>query len=84
MEILNIRHFNEKDGPIHAKGLWFGDKKQDLIGSYIGSSNFGERPWKRDFELGFLFYQRKQQVSDSCQATSTVSASSSVNFDSFL
>jgi phosphatidylserine/phosphatidylglycerophosphate/cardiolipin synthase-like enzyme len=81
----NFEHqtFQRNGWTYHAKGLWFSDKRQGLIGSYIGSSNFGERSWKRDFELGFLFYQRKQEGS-SCQATSTFSASSSVNFDSFL
>jgi hypothetical protein len=82
----NFEHqtFQRTGWTYHAKGLWFSDKRKGLIGSYIGSSNFGERSWKRDFELGFLFYQRKQEGSSGCQTTSTVSASSSVKFDSFL
>jgi CDP-diacylglycerol--glycerol-3-phosphate 3-phosphatidyltransferase len=66
----------------HAKGLWFKNKNQGIVGSYIGSSNFGERSWKRDFELGFLFYQRKQD--NNVQHTKTPSTSTSFNFKDFL
>lgn len=79
-EQLEHYTFQRSGWTFHAKGFWFdvsskvasstpynSDKKADvssLSGSYIGSSNFGERSWSRDLELGFLFLQRPHQTSD--------------------
>jgi len=65
---MNHYAFAKPGWTFHAKGFWLSypvnsdilnapTKKSTLpIGTYLGSSNFGERSWQRDFELGFFFY----------------------------
>jgi hypothetical protein len=65
---LTHQTFSRPGWTFHAKGLWFENEKQGegglppLAGTYIGSSNFGERSWSRDFELGFLFYENNRNT----------------------
>lgn len=59
---IDILSFDRPQWSYHTKGIWFldGDTGESKSFSspcsctYIGSSNFGERSWGRDFELGFI------------------------------
>ena len=55
---LRIQYYNRPQWSYHAKGIWLLsplDKTLSLpFFTYIGSSNFGQRSWERDLELGFM------------------------------
>lgn len=53
-----MKMYSRPGWTFHAKGFWFekdSNAKNGESGTYIGSTNFGERSWCRDFELGFFF-----------------------------
>lgn len=68
---INHYAFSKPGWTFHAKGFWLSldtdntssrsDSLPQPVGTYIGSSNFGERSWQRDFELGFFFYSNAPQ-----------------------
>jgi len=64
--ILRLLEFNREKWTFHSKGIWIFDKDNSKIPflSYIGSSNFGQRSWQRDFELGFLIISNDSGISN--------------------
>lgn len=69
--------FTKNDWTFHTKGIWL---RQNIFnnstphsssspyplpfGTYIGSSNFGMRSWRRDFELGFFMYSNNRKFQE--------------------
>jgi len=55
---VRVHYYNRPQWSYHAKGIWLLsplDKSLSLpFFTYIGSSNFGQRSWERDLELGFM------------------------------
>ena len=78
---LRIRYYNRPRWSYHAKGIWLLaplDKTLSLpFFTYIGSSNFGQRSWERDLELGFMIISNQipvrtkiaKEISHLCQHT---------------
>lgn len=70
---IEWRQYDRAGWTLHRKGLWLGystvessssnaheyegNSEHFLWSTYIGSSNFGERSWQRDLELGFFFLE---------------------------
>jgi CDP-diacylglycerol---glycerol-3-phosphate 3-phosphatidyltransferase len=62
---IKVLLFNKLGWTFHAKGFWTSlddGADQNAIIAYIGSSNFGERSWSRDFELGFLLISECKDI----------------------
>jgi CDP-diacylglycerol--glycerol-3-phosphate 3-phosphatidyltransferase len=72
---FKLIEFNREQWTFHSKGIWIfnndnkdngnsnGRNEQVSHMSYIGSSNFGQRSWQRDFEIGFIIIS---QDNDDC------------------
>lgn len=48
---------DEDQATYDASAPYDGDAKHYSWATYLGSSNFGERSWRRDLELGFFFLE---------------------------
>jgi CDP-diacylglycerol--glycerol-3-phosphate 3-phosphatidyltransferase len=65
---FKLIEFNREKWTFHSKGIWIFDHNNNDNGnqlsymSYIGSSNFGQRSWQRDFEIGFIVISRENNV----------------------
>jgi CDP-diacylglycerol--glycerol-3-phosphate 3-phosphatidyltransferase len=70
---VHVRYFMQPGCTYHSKGIWVFPRSEPFSGdplqrdaqpisgpvtTYIGSSNFSERSWGRDFELGFVLTTR--------------------------
>eukprot|EP01038_Epipyxis_sp_PR26KG_P009042 gene9042-12191_t len=77
--VPRILKYNKPGWTFHTKGIWVYDvnnndknnsydhNSNDInypILTYIGSSNFGDRSWTRDFELGFLLNLNNNNMHD--------------------
>jgi CDP-diacylglycerol--glycerol-3-phosphate 3-phosphatidyltransferase len=69
---VRLRYFMQPGCTYHSKGIWVFprtepsqvDAQSRPVVTYLGSSNFSERSWGRDFELGFLVATHDRALQD--------------------